>query len=78
MIAEIAFCLIHPNIGFHCKLLYNLDINYTTIISAYLLEITYNINDFIIILLFLRSYTFYRFFICLSKYYGARANRVMY
>ena len=75
---EIAFALIHPNIGFHCiYLIFKIDINYTTIIPAYLIEITYNINDFVMLLLFLRSYTFYRFLLCLSKYYGARASRVM-
>ncbi len=78
LMIEVFMAVIHPNIGFHCKRLLILVINCTTNTNYYLLEITYNLNDFILLFLLLRCYTIFRFLICLTRYYGSKASRVLY
>ena len=77
LIIEVVMAIIHPNIGFHCKNFLTIVIYCTTNSSIYLLEITYNLNDFILLFLLLRCYTIFRFLICLTRYYGSKASRVL-
>lgn len=42
----------------------------------YNIQLSYEINDFLIVIQFLKSYTLFRFLITCSRYYNARAFRV--
>lgn len=69
LLIEIFLALCTPGIYFH-------DLKYTTLKSGYLVEIEYQVNDFLGVVLFLRTYIILRCFISFSRYYDARANRV--
>lgn len=45
--------------------------------DIYLLQITYSVNDILFILVILRIYILFRFFISSSDFYNQRADRVM-
>jgi len=68
-IFDLIFSLIHPNILFKNKY-------FTTNKKWNLLEVKYNINDFLLIIMLCRSYYFIKFIILCSNYYGARADRI--
>ena len=68
-ISEIILAIIHPNLGFHY-------LKHTTDNNWYLEVLKYNINDFIILLSFLRIYVLFRFLIVMSNYFSAKALRV--
>ena len=69
MTNEIILSLFHPNIFSH-------QLSFTTNSTFYNRELTYYVNDFLSFAMLFRFYIFFRFFICYSKYYDARSNRV--
>ena len=68
-IIDIIFAIIHPNYLFKNKYV-------TTNKNWNLLEVKYNINDFFLTIMLFRSYYFIKFWILLSNYHGARADRI--
>jgi hypothetical protein len=66
---EMIIAIVHPNYYFH-------GIKYTTDKIWNLLEIEYEINDFIILILLVRVFYFFRVIIVLTKFFGDRADRV--
>ncbi len=68
-IFDLIFSLIHPNLLFKNKY-------FTTSKKWNLLEVKYNINDFLLVIMLCRSYYFMKFIILYSNYYGARADRI--
>ena len=69
LMLDLFFTIIHPNILFKDKYV-------TTNKKWNLLEVKYNINDFLLVIMLLRAYYFIKFFILCSNYYGARADRI--
>ena len=69
LIFDIIFNLIHPNLLFKNKYL-------TTSKKWNLIEVKYNINDFLLIIMLFRSVYFIKFIILCSNYYGARVDRI--
>ena len=69
VIIEFTLALIHPNILLKDKYV-------KTSKKWNLLEVTYQINDFLLTIMLFRSYYFLKFYILCSNYYGARADRI--
>lgn len=63
------FVVVSPNIGLNGVL-------YTTNKQGFLYEITYEINDFLALIMFLRVYCVFRSLINLSRFHDARTYRV--
>ena len=68
-ILDIVLAFIHPNLLFKNKYV-------TTGKKWNLLEVKYNINDFLLAIMLFRSYYFVKFWILCSNYHGARADRI--
>ncbi len=76
---EILYTLFHPNIFFKGTVyidLTSLGIIIITNPSSYLIKVTMDLNDFFIIMLLFRVYSFFRFIPYITKFLCARANRV--
>ena len=68
-IFDFIFAFIHPNLIFKDKYV-------TTGKKWNLLEVKYNVNDFLLSIMLFRSFYFVKFFILCSNYHGARADRI--
>lgn len=66
---ETVFALLHPNY-------FTKDIKFTTKKIYYMIEVEYEVNDMLLIILILRVYVIFRFFISFSQFYTARSARV--
>jgi potassium intermediate/small conductance calcium-activated channel subfamily N protein 2 len=69
LIFDFIFAFIHPNLIFKDKYV-------TTGKKWNLLEVKYNVNDFLLSIMLFRSFYFVKFFILCSNYHGARADRI--
>lgn len=69
LLMEIVIALIHPN-----KLTDN--INFVTPQSWYLLEVPYEMNDYLTVFIMIRVYTLLRSLVISTEYYTIRAYRV--
>jgi hypothetical protein len=69
LLFELFFILISPGIYFH-------GYKHTTDSAGYLKEISYEVNHFLGLVLFLRLYAVFRAHLNFTKYYSARSNRV--
>jgi hypothetical protein len=78
MIVEILLAIFQPNIFCKSILKINIDLYVETDEAIYLVKAKYCINDFLLVVCYIRSYTFYRFLICSSSFYDQKAYRVTY
>ena len=69
VIFEFILSIIHPNILLKDKYV-------KTSKKWNLLNVTYQINDFLLAIMLFRSYYFLKFYILCTNYYGARADRI--
>ena len=78
MMMEIIICIFHPNILVMGTFSYELDYTFKSSTFWDMREVEYHVNDFLLIILLMRSYVIIRFFINLSYYYNSRMDRIAY
>lgn len=69
LLIEILLCILHPSIATH-------NLSFTTNEDWYNKVVTYDVNDYLLIIALWRVYVFFRYYFTFTRYFDVRSSRV--